>query len=298
MSISPLYGQVFPEEKTLDVVYVQDGSILKGKIIENFVDRYIKIAIFGGSTFTVSYEHIDAIEEVPNPDYNTRWIQIELPEKPTGAKDEGSTPDDSETYDARQELPTNDHLAHGHIIGLSASIGVSQLQGNDWDDAMQEVNAKPPYSGPGFRIGTTYTRLRQLRPASAPWWMWGLRTGLGYSRHRLDYEIDNPEGEGRSDFNFITDLLELPAELLVGGGGRRLIVYAGFGVGASLLLGTPESVYKGGDEDTNNDIDDLGHPSGNDPDRRIQGFFRLTGGTYIRIGTSWTVSAQLFHNQQ
>jgi hypothetical protein len=72
------FAQVFPDEETLDVVYISDGSVLRGRIVENIVDRHVKIEIYGGTMFVVAWENIDAIEEEANPDYNKQWVRVEF----------------------------------------------------------------------------------------------------------------------------------------------------------------------------------------------------------------------------
>lgn len=69
-------SQVFPEEETLDVVYIDDGSVLRGRIIENFKDRHVIIEIFGGSIFKIAHDHVIEIAEENNPDFNTRWVRV------------------------------------------------------------------------------------------------------------------------------------------------------------------------------------------------------------------------------
>lgn len=47
----------------IDVVETTDGSVLKGVIIENKIDDYIRIELAGGSIFTVQYDEIEVLKK-------------------------------------------------------------------------------------------------------------------------------------------------------------------------------------------------------------------------------------------
>jgi len=42
-----------------DIIYMTNGNILKGIIVENVPNDYVKIELEGGSLFTVKYEEIE-----------------------------------------------------------------------------------------------------------------------------------------------------------------------------------------------------------------------------------------------
>lgn len=46
------------QQDYIDVIYLKNGDIIKGTIIENAPNNYIKIEIAGGSVFTIKYEDI------------------------------------------------------------------------------------------------------------------------------------------------------------------------------------------------------------------------------------------------
>jgi hypothetical protein len=268
-----LSAQVFPERETLDVVRISDGSVLRGKIIENFVDRYVTIEIYGGSIFTVAYENIEAIEEEPNPDYNMQWLRIEV--SPGALRDDTDGP--AAEGASREKGP---FLGQGHITGLYATVAWNWYTGNDWTDTLDNVDADDSGGGDFGAAGFSYTYLRQARRDVAPWWMWGLRTGIGWSNkiYRADI-IDPTTGIDRAEYEFIAHILEVPVEFLIGGGGDRFVWYLGGGLGGSILLAEPDSRFDG---------DEVGHPSGNDADNPLQAFFRVGTGGYFRIADSWT----------
>ncbi|MDA3950849.1 MAG: hypothetical protein PF508_16705, partial [Spirochaeta sp.] len=63
------FAQIFPEEETLDVVYTTDGSVLRGRIVEDVPEEYLTIEIYGGSRFVIAVENIVEISTTPNGDY-------------------------------------------------------------------------------------------------------------------------------------------------------------------------------------------------------------------------------------
>ena len=72
-SISPLIFAVLAfsicqAQSRQDVLYLSNGDIIKGKIIENKINDYIRIELLGGSRLTYQYSQIDslAIEFAPN----------------------------------------------------------------------------------------------------------------------------------------------------------------------------------------------------------------------------------------
>lgn len=286
--VASVFSQVFPDKETLDVVYVSDGSVIKGKIIEDFKERYVKIEIFGGSTFIVSYEHIDAIEEEPNPDYNTQWIKIEIGDISGLTGDEqGAAADAGE--EEKPEREKGPYLGDGSFVSLYGGVAVVDYLGSDWDDTLDATNASNE-NGVNGTIGVSYGYFQQARPFVAPWWMWGVRTGLAYSPKDITADIDDPvTGTGSGEYEFRAQVLELPFEFLIGGGGDRLVWYFGGGFGASFLTGEPTSEFEG---------DDVGHPSGNDAENPVQAFVRGTTGAYFRIGKSnWVGDARLIYDR-
>jgi hypothetical protein len=286
---APVFSQVFPDEETLDVVYVSDGSVIKGKIIEDFKERYVKIEIFGGSTFTVSYEHIDAIEEEPNPDYNTQWIKIEIGDvSGLGAEGTGQ----GQAGAAEEEKPEREkgpYLGDGSFVSIYGGLALVDYLGGSWEETLDATNARDE-NGVNATIGVSYAYFQQARPFVAPWWMWGVRTGFAYAPKDLTADIDDPvDGTGTGEYEFRAQVLELPFEFLMGGGGDRLVWYFGGGFGASFLTSEPLSEFDG---------DDVGHPSGNDADNPVQAFVRGTTGVYFRIGTSdWVGDVRVIYDQ-
>ena len=57
---------IFPiiifSQTEVDVLKLKNGDIIKGKIIENKINQYIRIELQGGSILTYEYEEIQEIE--------------------------------------------------------------------------------------------------------------------------------------------------------------------------------------------------------------------------------------------
>ena len=47
--------------ENIDVIHLNNGDIVKGEIIENVINDYIKIELQGGSIFTYSYSEVEKI---------------------------------------------------------------------------------------------------------------------------------------------------------------------------------------------------------------------------------------------
>lgn len=84
--VAVAHGQIFPEEEYIDVLYIMDGSTIRGRIIESDTPDRVRVEIFGGSVFAVAERNIERIEQVPNPDYGREPLHIDLEERAaTGA---------------------------------------------------------------------------------------------------------------------------------------------------------------------------------------------------------------------
>ena len=64
-------------QETIDVIYLKNGDMVKGIIIENALDNYIKIELEGGTILTYNYDDIDSFsqetKDVPSPPA-TQWL--------------------------------------------------------------------------------------------------------------------------------------------------------------------------------------------------------------------------------
>lgn len=63
-----LSAQVFPEEEFLSEVFTADGSMLRGRVVEEGDDRLV-LEVYGGSTFVIHPDNVERIREVRNPDF-------------------------------------------------------------------------------------------------------------------------------------------------------------------------------------------------------------------------------------
>ena len=55
-----LLSFIFAED--IDILNLKNGDLIKGKIIENKINEYIKIELQGGSVLTYTYDQIESIE--------------------------------------------------------------------------------------------------------------------------------------------------------------------------------------------------------------------------------------------
>jgi len=55
-----LFSVIFAED--IDILNLKNGDLIKGKIIENKINNYIKIELQGGSVLTYTYDQIENIE--------------------------------------------------------------------------------------------------------------------------------------------------------------------------------------------------------------------------------------------
>ena len=64
-------------QEIIDVIYLKNGDMIKGIIIENALDNYIKIELEGGTILTYNYDDIDSFsqetKDVPSPPA-TQWL--------------------------------------------------------------------------------------------------------------------------------------------------------------------------------------------------------------------------------
>lgn len=180
-------------------------------------------------------------------------------------------------------------LGTGRLIGVYAGGTYTRYGGSDYHDLFEDELDFEQERWMNADAGVSFTYLRQARPDTAPWWMWGTRIALGFAAKTVDGRALEPfideDGE-RGDLEFVARALELPVELLVGGGGDRYAGYLGFGGGASILLGEPDLVYEG-------------NTLGGSPDvSPVTPFFRLSAGSLVALTSHWTGQIDLYlHNQ-
>ncbi len=55
-----LFSVIFAGD--IDILNLNNGDLIKGKIIENKINEYIKIELQGGSVLTYTYDQIESIE--------------------------------------------------------------------------------------------------------------------------------------------------------------------------------------------------------------------------------------------
>ena len=55
-----IFSIVFTQD--IDILNLKNGDLIKGKIIENKINEYIKIELQGGSILTYTYDQIESIE--------------------------------------------------------------------------------------------------------------------------------------------------------------------------------------------------------------------------------------------
>ncbi len=55
-----LFSVIFAED--IDILNLKNGDLIKGNIVENKINEYIRIELQGGSILTYTYEQIESIE--------------------------------------------------------------------------------------------------------------------------------------------------------------------------------------------------------------------------------------------
>jgi hypothetical protein len=64
------FAQYFPNQEYIDTVVKKDGSELRGIVVENRINEYIRIELAGGSIFRVEYKEIASIGKIKNPSFS------------------------------------------------------------------------------------------------------------------------------------------------------------------------------------------------------------------------------------
>ncbi|MFP4152323.1 MAG: hypothetical protein ACLFSV_05725 [Alkalispirochaeta sp.] len=241
-------------------MYTTDGSVLRGRIVEDVSGEYLTIEIYGGSAFVVAYANVERVRKERNPDYGMAWITV----RP------GATV---------TEKPQENHRMTGHIAGAHLGAAYVGFSGNGLRSFQGDVNGDDGENALHAIGGVNYTFLKSLGDVSTPGISWGVRGGLGYSQKRYATTIDDPFNPGqRVDFGFEAYTLDFPTDLLLGVGNRWIMVYVGAGTGLSIYLG----------ERSDSLAEDIGHPSGQGVDNYVLPILRASAGTYLRLGEKWT----------
>lgn len=94
-------GNIWAQSSMQDVVYLKNGSIIKGSIIEIIPDKYIKIEVLGGSIYVYTMNEIEKCVKEPNSN-TTQIIQEEvviekqIESKPTPIIQQNQIPDNED----------------------------------------------------------------------------------------------------------------------------------------------------------------------------------------------------------
>lgn len=309
-----LDAQVYPDREELDVVRLVDGTVLKGVILEQVPDQYLEIELYGGSTFVLGYEQIEAVEWEANPDYGTTWIKVDLgahePESTaTGDGDEitGAAGDDGGV--SASDNDPRPLSAGGHLMGVYSqswlffAIGfdAGSVDGDVWKDTLSDLNvddsdASMGRNGPSSPgLGLSYMWWNPITPQRSSPWMWGLRGSVGL--HMLESgleEFDEDRTEIKDGEVWIGSYnrIEIHSQGLFGIAGDRVALMGGLGVGVGLS-GSNRLSYEGVTLSDGSEIDNDEEFSVNHPfmyNAAISGFFRL--------GRRWVVEAGIrFYGQ-
>lgn len=284
------YGQIFPGEENLDVLYLTDGTIMRGVVREDVPERYLEMEIYGGSTFVLSYENIERRDQEENPDYGTAWIKVDVGDHLAALlATEEPEPEEEEKEIVAKEREYGPFLGEGHVYSVKVGLGRVNWGGLGHREYFDDTLNLNEQSSMNLDFGASYTYMRQARPVVAPWWMWGTRLALGVAGRTVSGRADNPADDGdgeRGRLNIRSRVLEAPFELLIGGGRDRFVGYAGYGVGLTIPLGEPRFLFEGEELDSPN------------LDIPVASFMRFTVGGLIRIDSNWSSHVDLyFHNQ-
>jgi hypothetical protein len=288
------HAQVFPLEERLEVLHLYDGTVLRGVIRQDIPDRYVELEIHGGSTFAIDYDSIRHREQIDNPDYSTLWIKVDVgdsihallaPDLEELVEKE-EVEEEEEVVEERERGP---FLGTGHVIGVRLGFADTVWSGRGHDDYFDNILDVNDDGSLAIDIGASYTYMQQARPDVAPALMWGTRVSFGLTSKRVTGRGNNPADPTSGDrgtVKYSARVLEIPLELLVGGGGDRFIGYGGAGVGLAITMGDPRLTFEGEKVDFPYDVETPAVP-----------FLRVSGGGLIKLTPEWSSHVDLFfHN--
>ncbi len=273
ITAAPVTAQVFPGEERLDVVRLTDGTVLRGIITERIPDQYVEIELWGGSTFVLGVDSIEAIEQEENPDFGTVWIMVEI-----GAP-ESETPDDPDPP-VIELSDTRSLRRRGHSFGLYGMIGLSWLTGEDYEDWIDgiegDVTEKPAGS---TGLGAAWSWLTPFNPDYRSPWIWGLRGSVGYASLAFDVVVERSEEIG-GDAEYLIDasLVRMPLEVLSGIAYDRVALLAGIGPALGILID---------DSELSRDLQTL------ETGRELSFMWVASLSGLLRLGRSWILEARL-----
>lgn len=273
LSISILFGQVFPRVEFLDMVTLSDGTILKGVIVHEVQGRYIEIEVWGGSTFVVGTDHIESIETEENPDYGTTWIQVDLQHV-----------QDEPVNVAESDWPLRDG---GWTVGVNAGTASTFWYGNDWDEDTKDADVEVfwNWTAGAYCMVTGQPAFLGNGPV-----LLGLRSGIDLVSVETRVQDDDPFGSGDLEYTEWFSTLQIPVELLIGIAGDQVAVMFGAGMGASVLIDeiSYETDFTGTDQ-----FEESGTL---DPDTPAVPIYSLSLNGYVRLGSRWVADTRLTYD--
>lgn len=283
------HAQVFPLEERLEVLHLYDGTVLRGVVRQDVPDRYVELEIHGGSTFAIDYDSIRLREQVDNPDYSTLWIKVDVGDSIHALL----APDLEELVEVEEEVveerERGPFLGTGHVIGFRFGLLNTAWSGGGHSDYFDDTLDLNEDRSLGMELGVFYTLLRQPRPEIAPWLMWGTRVSLGLTSRRergRGNDPSDPTSGDRGAVRYTARVLEMPLELLIGGGGDRIVGYGGVGGGLAVIIGDPRLSYEGERVDFPFDVKTPAVP-----------FLRFAAGGLFKLTPEWSSHVDLyFHN--
>ena len=180
-----------------DVVYLKNGDVIKGIIVENVFDGYVRIELVGGSIFSYKYVDIEKITKEPD---KTPRTQISNPTSTVTLPQTKS----SDVSEAQKTQFSQGTMSIGSLFSY-----YSFDPGDDY-----------AYEESGKRIGTA----PEISFTIKPLFSYFIKPNLSLDGHMgfMSSERDN-EGEGVEDYKASSTLIGIGAtfyvEGLYGGGG-------------------------------------------------------------------------------
>lgn len=133
LALVALIGFAMPAaaQQYQEVVYLKNGSVIKGTVIEQIPGQSVKVQTQDGSVFVYTMDEVDKIVKEDLQQKKDKFIVTTTPKAPRQPK-----------IRIEQNFPKN-------IFGVRAGLNVAKMNG-DWPDAKSTI---------GFHAGANYQRL-------------------------------------------------------------------------------------------------------------------------------------------
>ncbi|MFP4209997.1 MAG: hypothetical protein ACLFR8_02045 [Alkalispirochaeta sp.] len=195
-----LSAQVFPEEEVLTEVFTTDGSMLRGRVIEDGNDRLV-LEVYGGSTFVIHPDNIERMREIRNPDFGAEPETLTLDPLDLAAliaeAEEPAATDDAPPADA-DALTYRAYQWRRWDVGREWSASVGVYSGMEWRPR-EEVNSLVFGSRARFDWGERHSAFGGYELAMA-WVFFGGDSPYRFREEHIGLSLENVAIESRRFF--------------------------------------------------------------------------------------------------